>query len=50
MANSTTPRQGDLLDILNNSARVSATDIKQAKKLLKLWYPMSYSLWMEHNG
>lgn len=50
MATTTTPRQGDLLDILNSPARVSAADIKQAKKLLKLWYPMSYNLWMEHNS
>ncbi|MGI4735041.1 MAG: hypothetical protein ACRYG7_07675 [Janthinobacterium lividum] len=50
MATTTTPKQGDLLDILNNPARVSAADTKQAKKLLKLWYPRSYNLWMEHNG
>jgi hypothetical protein len=46
----TTPRQGDLLDILNNPARVSAADIRKAKQQLKLWYPMSYNLWLEHNG
>lgn len=45
-----TPRQCDLLDTLNNPTRVSAADIRKAKKLLKLWYPMSYNLWMEHNG
>jgi hypothetical protein len=45
-----TPRQGDLLAILNNPARVSETDIRKAKKLLKLWHPMSYHLWMEHNS
>jgi hypothetical protein len=45
-----TPRQGELLDILNNSTRMAAADIQGAKKLLKLWYPMSYHLWMEHNG
>lgn len=45
-----TPIQGDLLDILNNPARVTESDIQIAKKVLKLWYPMSYHLWMEHNG
>ena len=45
-----TPHQGGVLDILNHPARVSEADIKKAKKLLKLWYPMSYHLWMEHNG
>jgi hypothetical protein len=45
-----TPRQGDLLDILNTPTRVSEADIRKAKKLLKLWYPMSYNLWMEHNS
>jgi hypothetical protein len=44
-----TPNQGALLDILNDPARVSEANIRKAKKLLKLWYPMSYHLWMEHN-
>ncbi|WP_233635925.1 hypothetical protein [Hymenobacter setariae] len=36
-----TPRQGDLLNILNNLACMSEADIRKAKKLLNLWYPMS---------
>lgn len=43
------PRQGDLLATLNNAATMPAAR-QEAKKLLKLWYPRSYSLWMEHNG
>jgi hypothetical protein len=39
-----------VLDILNDLAHVSAGSIRKATKLLKLWYPMSYSLWMEHNS
>jgi hypothetical protein len=44
-----TPRQGDLLDALNSTATPPAAH-KEAKKLLKLWYPMSYQVWAEHNG
>ena len=44
-----TPRQADLLAVLN-SATTATTARKEAKRLLKLWYPMSYNLWTEHNG
>jgi len=48
-APTTTPRQGDLLDALNSAATQPAAR-REAKRLLKLWYPMSYNLWLEHNG
>ena len=44
-----TPRQGDLLDALNSAATTPAAR-REAKQLLKLWYPMSYNLWLEHNS
>ena len=44
-----TPRQGDLLDALN-SATTAPTARKEARRLLKLWYPMMFNLWTEHNG
>jgi hypothetical protein len=43
-----TPRQGDLLATLNSAATLP-TARREAKRLLKLWYPMSYNLWLEHN-
>lgn len=49
MATTSTPRQGDLLDALNSAATTPAAR-KEAKKLLKLWYPMCYQVWTEHNG
>ena len=44
-----TPRQGDLLDALNSAATMPAAR-KEANKLLKLWYPMAFQVWTEHNG
>jgi hypothetical protein len=44
-----TPRQADLLAALNSATTAPAAR-KEAKRLLKLWYPRSYSLWMEHNS
>ena len=44
-----TPRQADLLVALNSATTAPAAH-KEAKRLLKLWYPMSYNLWTEHNG
>ena len=44
-----TPRQADLLAALNSATTAPAAR-KEAKRLLKLWYPMSYNLWTEHNG
>jgi hypothetical protein len=40
-----TPRQDDLLDALSSAATQPA-----AHREAKLWYPMSYNLWLEHNG
>jgi len=44
-----TPRQGDLLAALNSTDTAPAAR-REAKRLLKLWYPMSYNLWLEHNS
>jgi hypothetical protein len=44
------PSQDDLLEIINYPARMSEGNIRKAKKLLKLRYPMSYKLWMEYNS
>lgn len=44
-----TPRQADLLAALNSAATAPAAR-KEAKRLLKLWYPMMFNLWTEHNG
>ena len=46
---SATPIQSDLLNTLK-SATATAAEKKEAKKLLKLWYPRMYSLWLEHNS
>lgn len=45
----TTPRQGDLLTILNSATTTPAAH-KEAKQLLKLWYPMAWAVWSEHNA
>ena len=44
-----TPRQADLLAGLNSATTAPAAR-KEAKRLLKLWYPMMFNLWLEHNG
>ena len=43
-----TPRQADLLDLLNNPERLSQEEVEQADALLKLWYPATHALRAEH--
>lgn len=47
-AKSTTPVQGDLLDILNNPERVCEADLADAHRLMKKWYPGTYAVWVEN--
>jgi hypothetical protein len=44
-----TPKQGALLNTLNSAATTPAAR-QEAKKLLKLWYPMAWAVWSEHNA
>lgn len=44
-----TPRQGDLLATLNSATTTPAAR-KEAKQLLKLWYPLAWAIWSEHNA
>lgn len=44
-----TPRQGNLLTTLNSPTTTPAAR-KEAKQLLKLWYPMAWAVWSEQNA
>ena len=46
----TCPNHGDLLAILNNPARVTEKDLKNAHRLMKKWFGFSYSVWLENNA